>query len=144
MMGNGAIPVVVPYIPVYSATPCIIRVKIWGLWWREKPLPLYIIQPQILDVGSVPGHLNVMHGYYCILLNHAVIQDIYLHTRYSMTGTAATVQLCKTKGQYLLTCRVSRSMCLFIFHGSGYHRDCLVLGRHSEACITDKLHTHRF
>ena len=102
-----------PYIPAYSATPCIIRVRIWGLWWREKRLPLCIIRPQILDVGSVPGHLNVRHGYYRILLNDAVTQDRYLHTRCSMTRTAATVQLCKTKGQYLLTCIVSR--CVFSF-----------------------------
>ena len=75
----------------------------------EKGLPLCIIRPQILDVGSVPDHLNVRHGYYRILLNVAVIQDSYLHTRCSMTGTAATVQLWKTKGQYLLTC------CVFSF-----------------------------
>ena len=61
-----------PYIPAYSATPCIIRVRIWGLRWPEKRLPLCIIRPQILDfgsvpVGSVPGHLNVRHGYYHIL-----------------------------------------------------------------------------
>ena len=67
----------IPYIPAYSATPCIIRVKIWGLGWPEKRLPLCIIRPQILDVGSVPvgsvpGHLNVRHGYYLILLNSAV------------------------------------------------------------------------
>ena len=72
-----------------------------------------MIRPQILDVGSVPGHLNVRHGYYRIQLNDAVTQDRYLHTLCSMTGTAATLQLCKTKGQYLLTCRVSR--CVFSF-----------------------------
>ena len=65
---------VIPYIPAYSATPCIIRVKIWGLGLPEKRLPLCIIRPQILDVGSVPvdsvtGHLNVRHGYYLILIN---------------------------------------------------------------------------
>ena len=43
--------------PAYSATPCIKRVTIWGLGWPEKCLPLCIIRPQILDVGSVPGHL---------------------------------------------------------------------------------------
>ena len=64
--------ILLPYIPAYSATPCIIRVKIWGLGWHEKRLPLCIIRPQILDVGSVPvgsvpGHLNVRHGYYLIL-----------------------------------------------------------------------------
>ena len=64
----------IPYIPAYSATPCIIRVKIWGLGLPEKRLPLCIIRPQILDVSSVPvgsvtGHLNVRHGYYLILLN---------------------------------------------------------------------------
>ena len=35
--------------------------------------------------------------------NDAVTQDRYLHTRCSMTEKAATVQLCKTKGQFLLT-----------------------------------------
>ena len=117
----------VPYIPAYSATPCIIRVKIWDLWWREKRLPLCIIRPQILDVGSVTGHLNVRHGYYCIQLNDAVTQDRYLHTRCSMTGTAATLQLCKTKGQYLLTCRVSK--CVFLFSTAEWISSGLGLGK---------------
>ena len=67
----------IPYIPAYSATPCIIRVQIWGLGLPEKRLPLCIIRPHIFDVGNVPvgsvqGHLNVRHGYYLILLNSAV------------------------------------------------------------------------
>ena len=120
-----------PYIPAYSATPCIIRVKIWGLGWPEKRLPLCIIRPQILDVGSVPvgsvpGHLNVRHGYYLILLNSAVTP--------AMTGTAATVQLFKTKGQYLLTCKVSRYS-IFIFHGKVDVIGTVSMGRYSEACI---------
>ena len=51
-----------------------------------------------------------------------------------MTGTAATVQLCKTKGQYLLTCEVSR-YCIFIFHGQVDVIGPVSVGRHSEACI---------
>ena len=103
-----------PYIPAYSATPCIIRVQLWGLWWREKRPPLCIIRPQILDVSSASSHLNVRHGYYRILLMtlwHKT--DTCMFTRCSMTLTAATVQLGKAKGQYLLTCRVSR--CVFLF-----------------------------
>ena len=51
-----------------------------------------------------------------------------------MTGTAATVQLCKTKGQYLLTCKVSR-YCIFIFHGRVDVIGTVSMGRYSDACI---------
>ena len=51
-----------------------------------------------------------------------------------MTGRAATVQLCKTKGQYLLTCKVSRYS-IFIFHGRVDVIGTVLMGRYSEACI---------
>ena len=51
-----------------------------------------------------------------------------------MTGTAATVQLCKTKGQYLLTYKVNR-YCILIFLGRVDVIGTVSIGRHSEACI---------
>ena len=51
-----------------------------------------------------------------------------------MTGTAATVQLYKTKGQYLFTCKVSR-YCISIFHGTVDVIGTVSMARHSEACI---------
>ena len=51
-----------------------------------------------------------------------------------MTGTAATVQLCKTKGQYLLTFKVSR-YCIIIFYGKVDVIGTVSMGRYSEACI---------
>ena len=91
-------------LPVYRISPRIVRRHVW--YELRFEASLCIIRPQILDVSSVPGHLNVRHGYYRILLYDAVTQDRYLHTWCSMRGTAATVQLCKTKGQYLLTLHI--------------------------------------
>ena len=58
-----------------------------------------------------------------------------------MTGTAATVQLCKTKGQYLFTCKVSR-YCISIFHGTVDVIGTVSMARHSEACIGYILYIH--
>ena len=123
------------YIAAYSATPCIIRVKIWGLGWPEKRLPLCIIQPQILDVGSVPvgsvpGHLNVRHGYYLILLNSAVT-PAYTMLNDGNSGSSTALQ---NQRQYLITCKVSR-YCIFIFHGRVDVIGTVSMSRHSEACI---------
>ena len=101
-----------PYIPTYSATPCIIRVKIWGLWWWEKRPPLCIIRPQILNVGSVSGHLNVGHRYYRILLmtrrrdTGQIPAYTMLHEGNSGNSTALQNQRA-----------VSAYLCIFIFHG---------------------------